>query len=383
MILKNKLREDFQLIFRKQWPVWVGGAAIGIINVFLFTFYQPWSTLDGILNWGEWSLGGLGIITADPLSPIVRTGSVINFGLLFGAFFSALLARQFAIRIGPFRELMKGLAGGILIGIGAVLARGCNIGGFFSATGALSSSGLVMAAGLVIGAFIGVRYLMWEMEHTKTSGSKAGLKLSDRTQSIISLLVLGGFAYASYYYIRIGLPDRTLILLFGLLLGIVTQRSRICFVRAFREPFLTGDASHTKAMLLALVISVSGMAIVKFVMFDKVDEFVRATYWFGSLLGGTIFGVGMVLAGGCGGGTIWRVGEGHVKLWMTLLGYIVSATLANEWLMNSGNLEKLGEAIFMPDVFGWGATIVGLFALFFGWYLIAHWNEVTRRFAAI
>lgn len=383
MILKNKLIEDFQTIFRRQWPVWVGGVAIGIINVFLFTFYQPWTTLDGILNWGEWSLGGLGIITADPLSPIVRSGSVINFGLLFGAFFSALLAGQFAIRVGPFRELTKGLMGGVLIGIGAVLVRGCNIGGFFSGTGALSSSGLVMAVGLAIGAFIGVRYLVWEMNNVDIPASKAGMKISNRTQGYIGLIVLAGFAYASYYYINTGLPDRTLILLFGLLLGIVTQRSRICFVRAFREPFLTGDASHTKAMLLALVISVSGMAIVKFIMFEKVDEFVRATYWFGSLLGGTIFGVGMVLAGGCGAGSIWRVGEGHVKLWLTLFGYIVSATLMNEWLVNSGNLAKLGQAVFIPDELGWGLTIVSMYGLFFAWYLVAHWNEVTRRFSAL
>ena len=383
MTLGNIIREDFNTVFKKQWPVWVGGVAIGIINVFLFAFYQPWSTLDGILNWGEWSLGGLGIIMANPLSPIVRSGSVINFGLLFGAFFSALVAGQFAVRIGPGRELIKGLAGGVLIGIGAVLVRGCTIGGFFSGTSALGAQGLTMGVGLMVGAFVGVRYLAWEMDHISASGTNAGLKISQKTQSILGVFVLGGFAYGVYYYIQTGLPDRSVILLFGLLLGIVCQRSRLCFVRAFREPFLTGHASHTKAVLLAILISMTGIAIVKFVMFERVDDFVRSTFWVGSLLGGTIFGFGMILAGGCGSGTIWRVGEGHVKLWLTLVGYIVSATLMNEWLINSGTIEKLGKAVFLPDQFGWGLTLVGMLVILYLWYLVVHWNEKTQKFVAI
>jgi len=33
----------------------------------------------------------------------------------------------------------------------------------------------------------------------------------------------------------------------------------------------------------------------------------------GALLGGSLFGAGMVIAGGCGAGSIWRAGEGQVK----------------------------------------------------------------------
>ena len=143
MTFTEKIRSDYQNFFGNPMSVFAAGAAIGIINVFLFVYNDPWSTLDGILNWGGWIFGdkGLRLIIDDPLSPLQRSGSVINIGLLIGAFASALLSRQFGIRIGSKWELGKGFIGGLLMGTGAVLARGCNIGGFFSATSSFGLNG--------------------------------------------------------------------------------------------------------------------------------------------------------------------------------------------------------------------------------------------------
>jgi len=390
MTLGDKLREDYAVVFKQQWPVWVGGLSIGFLNVFLFIFYQPWTTLDGVLNWGDWTLGGLGIIEAQALSPLLRSGSVINFGLLFGSLFAALLAGQFGIRIGPNRELIKGAIGGLLIGTGAVLARGCNIGGFFSGSSAMGMHGLTMAVGLAIGAFIGARYIVWEMENVSSPPPSTQSKrfrpllANPKVQPWVGLVILIGLLAGAAAYLLSGYVDRAFILLAGAVLGVVSQRSRVCFVRGFREPFLTGETSHTKAMLLGLLVSVIGFAIVKYVIFDKVDEFVRPTFWLGSLVGGVIFGIGMVLAGGCGGGTIWRVGEGHVKLWVALVGYILSASLVNEWLQNSGLISQLGEAVFLPDVVGgWTWAIVIMFSVIIIWYLLVEENEASGRMAAI
>ena len=396
MNLKEKLKSDYALVFGKTWPVWVGGVAIGVINVFMFMFYQPWSTLDGVLNWGDWSLHLAGIRATNALSPLLRTGSVVNIGLIAGAFLSALLSKQFGVRVGPVRELVKGAIGGVLIGIGAVLVRGCNIGGFFSGTSALGMHGLMMALGLTIGAFFGARFLMWEMMRgvgsSDSSGSSSEAKpsrlpafLTNRDyQPYFALVIILVFVGAVLIYIRDGNYLQGVILLFGGLLGIISQRSRLCFVHAFREPFLTGDASHTKAMLLALVISIIGFSIVKADTFnDKTLDFVRATFWQGSLVGGIIFGFGMTIAGGCGGGMMWRVGEGHVKLWMALIGYVTAAAFFDDWLVDSGTINKLGQTVFLPDVVGWGWALVSMGVLILLWYLLVQWNEYTHRFAAI
>ena len=384
------LFEDFQLLFSKQWPAWVGGLLIGVVNVFLFLFYQPFTTLDGVLNWGDSILNPLGIVSTKALPPLLRSGSVLNLGLLIGAMAAAMLAGQFAIRVGPGRELAKGLIGGVLLGVGAAIARGCNIGGFFSGTSAFAMNGLAMGLGLAVGAFIGTRYLVWEMEHSGTvtqeasssSGSSAAKSSRFNLLQILGWVAVTGIVVATIVYARLGYVSLAVILIFGVALGVISQRSRLCFVRAFREPFLTGDSDHTRAMLLGLAVSVIGFAIIKTVVLEKAEEFVRDTFWAGSVIGGMIFGFGMILTGGCGGGTIWRVGEGHVKLWIALVGYIFAASLTRDWLIKSGLQQSLGQAVFLPNVVGWSWALLIIFVIILVWYLIVKWNESSHKLAA-
>ncbi|MCH2538997.1 MAG: YeeE/YedE family protein [Anaerolineales bacterium] len=389
MTLQDKLRDDFNFAFGRPWPVWIGGILIGLFNVMLFIYHQPWSTLDGALNWGDWMLSQLGLIQSEPLSPLLRSGSVINLGLLGGAVLSAMLAGQFGIRAAPLGDLVKGAIGGIMIGAGAVLVRGCNIGGFFNGTSALSLHGVAMGLGLVVGALIGTRILVWQIGKS-TSDDKKQIPIrkrlglaSPKRQRMWGLglgLFLAGSVVAYLFSIA---PDRGVILMFGIVLGIICQRSRLCFVRAFREPFLTGDASHTKAMLIALLISIAGFSIVKYTLIERVDEFVRATYWMGSLSGGVIFGIGMTIAGGCGAGAVWRAGEGHLKLWLTLICYTLSASFFNRLLQTSGLTQQLGQPMFLPDIIGWGGATIALLALLVIWYLLVQSNEISRKWAAI
>lgn len=387
--MRAQLLADYRTIFGAEWPAWAGGLAVGFLNVFLFVFYQPWTTLDGVLNWGSWLWGSLGVagVKADTVSPLLRSGSVVNIGLLLGAFAAALLAGQFAIRVGPRRELLKGLVGGLFLGTGAAIARGCNVGGFFSSTAALAASGIAMAVGLGIGAFLATRYLLWEAERTTsfTSAPPAAPRAtrSPWRQPLFGVVVAVALIGLALWYALAGFGDRSVILLLGVTLGVVSQRSRVCFVQAFREPFLTGDTRHTRAMLLALAVSIVGFAIVKSVIDTKADDFVRPTFWIGAVLGGAIFGFGMVLAGGCGGGSIWRAGEGHVKLWLAVLGYVGSATLVNEWLRRSGLATQLGTSVFLPDQLGWIGALAFLALLLVGWYLLVRWNEASRRLVAI
>jgi hypothetical protein len=171
--------------------------------------------------------------------------------------------------------------------------------------------------------------------------------------------------------------------LFGAAFGVVFQRSRFCLVRAFREPFMTGEASHTRAAALALVLSTLGFAILKYTDAKDRGEWVFAAAGVGALLGGTLFGIGMTLAGGCGAGSIWRAGEGQVKLWAALGCFAVGASLMRLALTQSGTGAKLGIAVFLPSVLGWGGAIVLVVAVMAAWALAATWNEDARKFSAL
>src|SRR5262249_13712861 len=165
-VKSSSLAPLYATVFRHPWLVWGSAVLVATLNVFLFAFDRPWTASDGLRNWGDWVLTGVGLVRRpDLLPPWLYSGSLLNLGVIVGGTIAALLSREFAIRVPARAELAKGAGGGLLMGLGAVLAFGCNIGGFFSATSALSLSGLGMMLGLGAGAFIGIRYLIWEGAH--------------------------------------------------------------------------------------------------------------------------------------------------------------------------------------------------------------------------
>src|SRR5437899_2676 len=171
----RSLSEQYAVLFGRPWSIWGSAVLVATVNVFLFAFDRPWTASDGMRNWGDWVLTGLGIVRRpDLLVPWLYSGSLLNGGVLLGGLVAALLSSEFAIRLPPRGELAKGAIGGLLMGVGAVLAFGCNIGGFFSATSALSLAGLAMMLGLGAGAVLGLRYLVWETEHRPRWSSGAG-----------------------------------------------------------------------------------------------------------------------------------------------------------------------------------------------------------------
>jgi uncharacterized protein len=186
-----------------------------------------------------------------------------------------------------------------------------------------------------------------------------------------------------FLYARQGFHTQGVFLLFGVVFGVIFQRSRFCLVRAFREPFMTGDAEHTRAAALALAVSTLGFAILKFVDLKDKGDWVFPGAGIGALAGGTIFGIGMTLAGGCGAGSIWRAGEGQVKLWAALVGFALGASLMRLALVQTGTLSKLGWAVFLPSMLGWGAAVVLTLLVVVAWAVAATWNEDSRAVSVL
>ena len=145
---------------------------------------------------------------------------------------------------------------------------------------------------------------------------------------------------------------------------------------------MTGDAEHTRAAALALVVSTLGFAILKYADLKDKSEWVFPAVWLGSLAGGLAFGIGMTLAGGCGAGSLWRAGEGQVKLWVAVACFALGASLVRLGAVQTGLLQKLGTAVFLPSTLGWAGAIVLIVAIALGWAMLATWNEATGRFSA-
>jgi uncharacterized membrane protein YedE/YeeE len=122
---------------------------------------------------------------------------------------------------------------------------------------------------------------------------------------------------------------------------------------------------------------------------------IPAVFWIGSLIGGIVFGIGMIFAGGCASGSLWRMGEGHIKLWVAAFFFAWSGSTASGLLNKTGLLvkevtleeieaTKLGYQAYFPvmlDGWGWSLLVGGLFLLV--WYALVRYNESTEKFTVL
>ena len=117
------------------------------------------------------------------------------------------------------------------------------------------------------------------------------------------------------------------------------QRGRWCMIQGFREPHMTGDCKMAKSVALSIVIVAVGAAVLKYGVGTRLGgdpvldpmNYVRGTFGWGGVVGGFIFGLGAMLAGGCGSGALWRVGEGQIKLWVAVIFFSLSNSLVVAW----------------------------------------------------
>ncbi|MBW1789439.1 MAG: YeeE/YedE family protein, partial [Deltaproteobacteria bacterium] len=266
-VMGGILKRSYSSVFYENWPAWLGGVLIGLMSVLTFAWARPWGVVGGLRNWADWFFSQIGVYSHAPLSPLLSTNSILTLGLLWGAFGAALMSKQFALRMAPGRELVKGIAGGCFMGIGSAMAGGCNVGGFFIATSALSFAGLAMLVGLIMGAYLGLRYLYWEIMHMPSNPPKGGggggkgklLAIEPYIGAAVFLAALVAvWFYAREAYTRVGG-----LLLCGIAFGIIIQRTRFCFVRCFRDPFMTGEGDMVRAVTYGIIISILGFAALK------------------------------------------------------------------------------------------------------------------------
>jgi uncharacterized membrane protein YedE/YeeE len=391
---KGIFKELYDTLFEHSWQMWVGSIILAMLSICLFMISSPWGSSGGLLNWGQNLFGGLGLSLENSAPDGVASlfeykYAILSVVVIIGALASALLGKEFAIRIAPSGELAKGLFGGILMGLGCILGMGCTIGNFFSGWAALSAGAIIFVMGLAIGVFFAVKYLLWEIEkHPKMSSGKSSTFLQAKTKGT-SLQPLAGLII-----IIIGLAiaftfnDAILFgfALIGLFIGIILQRSRWCIVRALREPFMTGDAGPAVAIIAGLLIGLLGFTVIKIIGIGDEMTMVGSNFWMPGIIGGIIFGFGMTIAGGCTIGSSWRAGEGHVKLWLALIGIIIAAPLTSEYIKPTF-LNMLPawtkQQIFLPDYFTYLGAIIIMLLLLLLWYVFVKWNERTGKFSAI
>lgn len=127
-------------------------------------------------------------------------------------------------------------------------------------------------------------------------------------------------------------------LLCGALLGFVMQRGRFCLTGGFRDMYL----AKNNRMFYALLVAIAVQSVGVYLLIDfGVFEYSAGTLPIVAVIVGSfIFGIGIILAGGCATGTWYRAGEGLVGSWIALAGYMLMSTM-----MRTGVFGPLNEQI--------------------------------------
>jgi hypothetical protein len=87
----------YAAVFGRPWPVWAAGVLIATVNVFLFAFDRPWTASDGLRNWGDWVLTGLGLAPREGLlAHWIYRVNLQNLGVLLARLTAAVMRRASA-----------------------------------------------------------------------------------------------------------------------------------------------------------------------------------------------------------------------------------------------------------------------------------------------
>ena len=163
-------------LLRGPWPLLAGALALAAVNIATLVLAgRPWGVTASFALWGAKILSSTGVdishwaYWARPdlnaalnASVFHDISSMMNFGIMLGALAAASLANNISQSIYiPARSLLASVLGGLLLGYGARIAYGCNIGAYFGGISSTSLHGWLWFAAAFAGSSVGTRLRPW------------------------------------------------------------------------------------------------------------------------------------------------------------------------------------------------------------------------------
>jgi uncharacterized membrane protein YedE/YeeE len=159
-------------VLRGSWPLWVGALALALLGgAVLLVSGGAWGITSAFALWGAKAMQAVGLqpetwaywqqpTQAKSLAAPVLTDktSLTDIGIMIGAAIAATAGGAWVLhRSIPGRTALAAVLGGVVMGVGARLASGCNIGAYLAGISSGSLSGWVWAAAALAGTWVGLR----------------------------------------------------------------------------------------------------------------------------------------------------------------------------------------------------------------------------------
>jgi uncharacterized membrane protein YedE/YeeE len=185
----------------------------------------------------------------------------------------------------------------------------------------------------------------------------------DKQNQLPYALAVVGLVVAIAYYLAaaLGAPKSAFIWIVGIAFGVALQRSRFCFTAAVRDPVLTGGTNLAKAVVIGLAVGTVGFSAIQLGAYFKAGQLSDAMklsslepVGLHTVVGGVLFGIGAVIAGGCASGTLMRMGEGFIQQWIVLPFFLAGSLIgAATWpLWKAALLVRVDSGVYLPKALG-------------------------------
>ncbi len=170
----NRSLPIYKQMLTGPWPFFWGAIVLALLNyVTLAMIGRPWAVAVAYPLWGAkaaewlnldleldfwtyWMQPGRESALIDPLT--TDSGSLMNIGIILGAMLAASLAGKLSIEWRmPWQNWIAAILGGLMLGYGATIAFGCNIGAYFGGIVSGSLHGWLWLVAAFIGSMIGTQ----------------------------------------------------------------------------------------------------------------------------------------------------------------------------------------------------------------------------------
>ncbi|KQW53520.1 hypothetical protein ASC77_04370 [Nocardioides sp. Root1257] len=167
------IAEGAARIVRGSWPLWVGALLLAALNAAtLWVSGGAWGVTFAFALWGSKLLDLVGVdvlswgFWQDPANLskydagiLAEKTSVMDFGIIIGALIASAAAGAFVLhRRVPLRLAVGAVIGGLLMGYGARIAFGCNIGAYFGGIASFSLHGWLWGVMAIVGTYVGLAF---------------------------------------------------------------------------------------------------------------------------------------------------------------------------------------------------------------------------------
>ncbi|UYN93166.1 MAG: YeeE/YedE family protein [Enhydrobacter sp.] len=165
---------SIEAVLHRRWPAVLGGVLVGTLATVAYLRVGPLGVTAELGSWSRTTANTAGLLPArleglDTFAgcatalkeTLLSRNGVFVAGLVLAAFASALVAGDFKPRLPTAREVTRAIAGGILLGWGAMVSLGCTVGVLLSGVMAGAVSGWVFALFCFAGVWLSLKACGW------------------------------------------------------------------------------------------------------------------------------------------------------------------------------------------------------------------------------